>query len=347
MNLTSRNQRVPATRLALSLALILLGRPTRAQKSPTLQYGDVTVEVMGLRHWSLRMLQDSLQRYAPGQTLADAACMATLRYKMGFADASVTRFSGFDRTDPKRAFVSVRVLEPRPRSNWRALPTGAFESLLPQYAPLILPVTDSTGAIWVGRLLFGFQIADSAQRDQLLQSTNPEARVDYQRLTDFLEANAGDAMKAMRVLDSSAAPGNRIVAALVLSKHPERDESWHALIRALRDPHEGVRAAAATSLRRLPRRPMNWRPVAGELRLLLGGANVSEIESVMRLLMETQLDPALASSLAGGNSGWLLPMLDSRTPVTAYVTREFLKTLNRGSDLGSGSRAWRAWLAKL
>ncbi|GAB1343436.1 hypothetical protein [Gemmatimonas sp.] len=335
----------------IAIAAWSIGAASRAaaQRSPTVQYGEVTVEVMGLRRWSLRMLQDSLARHEPGQTLADAACMATLRYKMGFADASVIRYSGFDRANPSKAFVSVRVIEPQRRPIWRSLSSDSYESLLPAYAPLIVPVTDARGSIWINRLLFGFQVTDSVQRERLFASADPQAREDYFRVATFVRANAAVEARdrAVRVLDSSAAPGNRIAAALALMSHADDDHVWYALVRALRDPHEGVRAAAAMALARLPRRSIDWTPAAADLRLLLGGANVGEMESLMRMLMESGIRSTLAAPLLAKNASWLLPMLDSQAPITARRTREFLVVLNGGVDRGAGSAGWRAWLERL
>src|SRR4051812_42264949 len=52
-----------------------------------------TIEVAGLRRWSVKMIEDSLAKYVPGETLLSHACMANLRFKLGFADAYLETFS--------------------------------------------------------------------------------------------------------------------------------------------------------------------------------------------------------------------------------------------------------------
>lgn len=44
------------------------------------------VEVLGLRRWTLGMLQDSIRHYVRGQELYEAACMVTLRDSLHFAE---------------------------------------------------------------------------------------------------------------------------------------------------------------------------------------------------------------------------------------------------------------------
>jgi hypothetical protein len=334
------------------VTLVCLFCSTTALQSQNVRvqyHGETTVEVIGLKRWSLKSLEDSLQRHVPGQTLADAACMATLRYKLGFADASVTVYSGFERDNPNRKFVAVRLVEPQKGSIWRTLPSDRYESLLPLYAPLILPVTDSAGNVYVSRLLFGYQQADSGRRELLLSGAGPRAREDYNLVATFVRSNEGGGAsdRALRVLDSGAAPSNRIAAAIVLLNQSGHDASWYSLVRALRDPHEGVRLAASTVLGQYPRRAVDWKPVASDLRELLSGVNVSETEKVMRLLIATKVDPALASTLLRKNSGWVLRLLESKAPMTATSTRAFLVALNRGTDLGSSATSWRTWLNKL
>lgn len=320
-----------------------------AQSTVMLNYGEVTVEVMGLQRWTVKMLQDSLQRYSPGLTLADAACMATLRYRLGFADASVSSYTGIDQANPRRKFVAVRLVEPHRRAIWRVLSESAYESLLPSYAPLVLSVTDANGEVLISRLLYGYQSADALGRERLLASAGRDARDDYSRVVAFLRDQDGNEARerAMRVIDSSAAPGNRMAAALVLMNFANLDATWYALARALRDPHEGVRRTAATVLQQFSRRRVDWAPVASDLRVLLGGANVSEIEETMGLLVATGIDPALASVLLARNGSWITNLLDSKTPMTASRTRTFLIALNRGVDRGPGASSWRPWIARL
>lgn len=320
-----------------------------AQSPVVVQQGKRTVEVMGLEKWTVRMLEDSIERVAPGQKLGDAACMATLRYTLGFRDALVRRYVGFDRNDPDKQFVSVRVIEPSRVDPWRRVSSNKFESLLPEYAALILPVTDSTGSVWPVRLMFAYQVADSARRAEMLSSADSLALIDYQRSERFLASQSSSAQRdrAIAVLDSSASPSNRMAAALVLLKHPSEERARLALTRALRDPHEGVRSIASISLQYFPAQRVDWTPLIGDLRALLAGANLEQTETVMDMLVDTGVGPSLAAPLLRGNSRWVLQLLASKAPMTAASTRRFLTALNNGADLGATPGAWAKWAQTL
>jgi hypothetical protein len=320
-----------------------------AQPPVVITSGKRTIEVLGLQKWTIRMLEDSISRYAPGQTLGDAACMATLRYKLGFQDALVRRHTGIDRFDPEKQFVSVRVVEPTNRQIWRKTSAEKFESLLPEYAPLILPVTDTTGGVWTVRLIFGYQFSDSTTRAEMLASTDSLARRDYARVEQFLatQQSVAHRERAIRVLDSSAAPANRMAAALILLKHSNDEDARFALVRALRDPHESVRGIAGVSLSYFPARRIDWAPLISDLRALLNGANLGETERVMRMLIETGADARLAKPLLNNNGQWVIRLLQSKAPMSASTARQFLTVLNGGVDLGASVEAWRGWVGRL
>ena len=78
--------------LLLSCAIAPAALPAQARYDAP----KARVEVMGLKRWTLPMLRDSIRHYVPGQDLHDAACMVTLREKLGFADALVTTYEGFN-----------------------------------------------------------------------------------------------------------------------------------------------------------------------------------------------------------------------------------------------------------
>ena len=68
------------------------------------------VEVLGIERWSLRMIQDSLDKYAPGESLVSHTSAAVLRYKLGFADASSNSYRMSEDTLER---VVVAVVEPQ------------------------------------------------------------------------------------------------------------------------------------------------------------------------------------------------------------------------------------------
>jgi hypothetical protein len=309
----------------------------------------VRVEVLGLERWTLKMLQDSIAHYVPGQTLHDAACMATLRYKLHFADASVMNFLGYGRTGVND-FLSIRLVEPKsPAVKWRTVSNDEFKSMLPDYAKLLLPVTDTSGGIWTVRLVSAARFRDSASIANIPANARPELRGDASNILTFLAEHNTDAdrRRAMRVLDSNAVYSNRIAAAFILSNFPDHDETWYSLVSALRDPHESVRGAALAALDRMPRRTVNWKPASNDLRILVGGTNIGAMESVMNLLMTTNADPTLAATLLRGNDRWLMRLLSAEAPMASRATRSFLVAMNGGVDLGTSPAAWKAWIARL
>ncbi len=117
------------------------------------------------------MLRDSIRHYVPGQDLHDAACMVTLREKLGFADALVTTYEGLN--GPGSEFLLIKLVEPqdRERVRWNAVPLDSFQSLRPDYAPFIVPITDSSGGVWIGRFMNWLQHGDSATRVLVASTT--------------------------------------------------------------------------------------------------------------------------------------------------------------------------------
>lgn len=309
------------------------------------------VEVLGLRRWTLAMLQDSIRRYVPGQELHDAACVVTLRDSLHFAEASVDQFEMDAPGQPRRTFLSIKVVEPEQaaRIQWDSRSRNEFSSLLPDYAPLVLAMTDSTGAVWRSRLLYWLQFSDSAARVRVMSGAPVGRRADADRVFAFLGNHRGEAdrMRAMRVMAHDGFWVNRMTAVAVLSNFAAHDSTWWVLVRALRDPHEAVREAAGNVLRTLPARPINWLGSVSDLRLLLGGTNLFAMQGVLDMLARTAVAPELARGLLQDNAEWVLDYLAAETPMASISARRLLVRLNAGSDLGPSRLAWAAWARAL
>jgi hypothetical protein len=309
------------------------------------------VEVLGLRRWTLGMLQDSIRHYVPGQELYEAACMVTLRDSLHFAEASVVRFEMAPPGQPQRSFLAIKVIEPEEAASvqWDSRPRNEFSSLLPNYAPPILGVTDSTGAVSRGRLLYWLQFSDSSARQRALARAPENQRADRQRVFTFLQAHRSqvDRVRASRTLANDGFWVNRMMAVAVLSSFASHDSTWFLLVRALRDPHEAVREAADAVVRALPARPVDWHASVADLRLLLGGTNLPAMQTVFDLLARTDVDPRLASPLLRSNAGWVLDHLGSEAPMASDAARRLLVRLNGGQDLGPSRSAWEAWVRTL
>ncbi len=335
---------------ATLLAGVVLVTPVGAQVAYDSPRG--RVEVLGLRTWTLQMLQDSIRRRVPGQTLEDAACMITLRDSLHFADASVAGYSGVPGAAGRR-FLVVKVIEPQEatRVRWARQPPDTFNVLRPMYATLILPATDSLGRLWQERLFWPLQFyaRDSAARAQSLEQGGPSGREDANRLSHFLAEHRTDADRhtALIALRRDGFYANRVVAATVLMNFADRDSTWWALAEALRDPNERVRTAASIVLAELPARTVDWAPVVPTLRLLLGGTNLPAMEGVFRVLARTNVSPSLAKGLLGGDGTWVLDHLRAEYPGGHQAAHALLVQLNGGRDLGSSADVWTHWLAGL
>jgi hypothetical protein len=70
--------------LAVVLSTPVVGQPPSSASG--------SLEIIGLRRWTVPMLEDSLRRIRPDVALGDAACAAILRDSLGFPDAAVLRF---------------------------------------------------------------------------------------------------------------------------------------------------------------------------------------------------------------------------------------------------------------
>lgn len=342
--------------MQFSIALLISLAVAPANLSAQARYDapKARVEVMGLKHWTLPMLRDSIRHYVPGQDLHDAACMATLREKLGFADALVMTYEGFG--GPGTEFLLIKLVEPqeRDRVRWNTVPVDSFQSLRPDYAPLIVPITDTAGGVWMGRFMNWLQHGDSSTRvlmatDFAKRSKASTAVDDANRLTAFLRTQQGDTARrrALRAVQRDGFWVNRMSAAVVLSNFGAHDSTWHALAHALRDPHEAVRTTASDAMRAMPTRAVEWTAAVDDLRALLAGTNVSAIGEVFRVLVRTQIDPQLASALLHDNANWLLDHLGSEAPGVAKDAHALLMRLNGGRDLGATRNDWEAWVSAL
>src|SRR5207247_10808631 len=99
-------------RVVFALAPILLA-PSTATAQQRFRTPQGIVEVVGLRRWTVQMIQDSAAKYAPGQDLASHACAAVLRLKLKFADASVMYYR--PDTGSSGGVLIVSVIEPQDR----------------------------------------------------------------------------------------------------------------------------------------------------------------------------------------------------------------------------------------
>ncbi len=339
-------------RSLLAIALVLIAPPIRAQVAYDSPRG--RVEILGLQQWSLQMLRDSVRSRVPGMELHDAACMVVLRDSLGFADALVNSLHFATSDDsPVEKFLVIKLVEPqeRMRVQWLQTRRDTFTVLRPDYAPIILAATDTSGGLWIGRIMWPLQFYGRGPqaRKEAVASAPASIRADAERLWSFLEGRRTEAdwHRARRVLRRDGQYANRLMAASVLGNFPERDSTWYALTEALRDPNEAVRDAVAAVLQAFPPRTLDWAPQVETLRLLMGGTNVGATQQVIEMLARTQVSPSLAGPLLRQNTYWILTHLRAGYPGAAPAARALLVQLNGGVDLGPEAAQWNEWVGTL
>lgn len=311
------------------------------------------VEVLGLRRWNLQMLKDSVQARRPGTQLYEAACMQLLREELGFPDASVSELTIQSSPEaPARTYFLIKVVEPgdRRKVQWLRAQLDTFRLLRPQYASVVLPITDSTGTLSPAQFIMPLQMYGRRESASTSLASAPAGvRSDVDRLWRFLDDHRThtDWQNALATLRMDGAYPNRMIAVAILSNFGDRDSTWLALADALRDPQEVVRTAAKVVLNSLLPKKVDWRSASQSLRLLLGGTNVTATDQVLRMLAQTKVDPALAGELLRGNGFWILSHLDAENPSARSAARAALIQLRDGHDLGPAAAEWARWIAQL
>lgn len=352
---------------ALALAAVVLPVPAAAQKIVDDSTG--TLELIGLKRWSYRMLEDSLARYAPGESLRSHACQAVLQQKLHFPSASVQAFIGFLEPGSDRTATIVTVVEPQDSARVRrrtfagppGLRVAAWRDI---HAALTFADTvGDTVMFQPNAVPFLMQFYEDAV------TREPDGTLTVRRGRDVLPGGApeglekaagpfwngiarrndpGSMRRAIATLRADANVENRLVAASILRNFPARDEAWHALVGALRDEEDRVQSTAAQALasmsRRAPRR-VDWRPATDDLRALLGGTNVGQFRELVTMLDATKIDGALAAPLLAGNGDLLLAVAAAEFRPVRDPARALLARLSGQASATPGE--WARWIATL
>ena len=336
--------------LALSLSFVASLLPLyagHAQVTPIVhnemfETPTALLELIGLKRWTLAMIQDSLARYAPGDSLTSHACAAILRGKLRFADAAVQYYPpGLNgRT---KGYFAVPVVEPQDsaRVRYRARPRDSVPDRADWAAALAVFREHNQvfqSAIQWPPFLMGRLPPDKIEPS--LASARP--------LLEFLRGHRTerDRRTALWTLAHDGNTQQRTIAAVILAGFPESDSTWWALADALRDQDGMVSGTVSQVLSTLSRdaaRPVNWTAVAGSLRALLDGTDLFVHNTVLDALAATQVDPALAGTLLRGGGELVLAKLRSHDPSGAGAAHRFLVQLS-GRDFGQDAAAWEHWV---
>jgi hypothetical protein len=325
---------------SLSFA-ITLALPVTAAMSQEVETPAGAVEFVGLHHWTIQMIQDSMKVHAPGKPLGQ--CAGVLR-ALGFPSAQSLGWTSADG----RSSTLVLLVEPQDSAlvRYRKLPTqksGPLSAWRDGYRIL----RDHVAAYQSGTQNFGIHATRDTTIEQLiLRSRSDSAEVRF--FWDFLERNRNSqsAKLAERILLEDASVDNRRLAASILGAQRGRVRAWYALVKGLRDPDERVAAAAEmglTSLLTGTQSRIDWRPAVADLRAILDGTNVLALRTTLLILTKTKVDPMLARALIRENGGLVLDLLASHSPTHRNAAHAFLVRL-AGKDLGSSTDKWRTWL---
>ena len=334
-------------RFIIGLVLFASLSASRGDAQTLLVLPGKTVEVLGLERWSLRMIQDSLDKYAPGESLASHACAEVLRYKLGFADASSNSYSDVRDTIER---VVVAVVEPQnsARVRHRTLPMDSTTPYQP-WSYAIAALQHRPGAVQAAVHTYLRWYRDSANTPvPEWASADSVAIRSYWR---FLAAHrtSKDYRAARALLLTSHDYRNRVVAATILANFNDRDATLHALLEATREQDGIVTAFAGSVLDAIAvdaPRTVDWRPVSASLHAILDGTSLFQLPSVMRVLVATGVRPTMARALLRRGGHMLVAYASAQHPVPKSDAHRLLVAL-AGRDLGQDAAVWRRWIESL
>jgi hypothetical protein len=328
----------------VSLGALLGCGQTQLPPTPqaaSLKTEDAEIEIIGLREWTLEMVQDSLAKYAPEDGLATHACAAALRTKLGFADASVSVSLG----QPGLRRVDIAVVEPA---------DSAWVQYLPS-APDSFPDLDEWGQGFRVFLESSGDFQTALQLYALFDETPPDLDESIlsapgDELAEFLRSRTTDDLElALSTLERDRNWHNRTIAYAVLGRFPDDDRSWHALVDGLRDPNGPASGTASQTLGAITRtaaRRVDWSEKEDALRWLVNGTNLFGHTPLLRALAATQIDPGLAPEILQDFGGITPYKLVSSNEGIRNATAAFLRQIS-GEDFGYDPDDWIAWIASV
>lgn len=316
--------------------------PVSAQA--VLENDSLRVELIGLRRWTVPMIEDSLHRYAPTSSLLSHACAVALR-QIGFADASATYYRAGTGGGTKE-FVVVSLVEPQDsaRIRYRAPLRDTLRATeLARTVVALLETHQRASQQLLRRSTLLLAATSLAPADTFLAPALP--------LRAFLAANrsASARRSTYGTLASDGNDTNRVAATILLANFHRDDRAWWALVEGLRDPATPVNVASMQLLHGLAAdraRRVDWTPAVVHLRAVLDGTNLFAHNDLLEALVATRVSPRLAKPLLVGGGQLVLAKLRSSAPRERDLARRFLIQL-AGRDLGESAGSWEAWMGSL
>jgi hypothetical protein len=316
---------------------------------------DGRVEIIGLKTWTAEELEEAVRQYAPEESLFSSGCQAILQDSLGFPAASVRDWISEPERGERVEELLITVVEPQDsaRVQYRPVPTDALP-LRSEWDAALTPFRNERG-LFLGGFMNGLQFygwvagGQPETAHQLVDGRRGAA--ESIQLWDFLQSQRSEAARitALWTLQHDGNEDNRMLATAILANFQAEDESWWAVLDALRDESERVRQTAEVTLRALLQsgaREVNWAPAASTIRHLLNGTNVSAFQSVLHVLTQTRIDPALVRSVLPGSKELLLAHLQAEHEATRRAARDLVAHAS-GRDFGSDPEPWLQWVISL
>lgn len=339
--------RVPGLFLA---PLVLVAAPLAAQRAEIISTPGRIIEVTGLERWTIRMLQDSLAKYAPGDSLHSHDCAATLRYRLGFPEASATtRFLHRYPTDATQ-YTLIHVVEPQDSARVHHLPRAMDTvSNIPEWAEMAALVRASHVGARVAWMIHLAEVRAGA--NWVFPSSFSADSAPIAGMQRWLEAHrtTADRLKALQVLRESRSMVDQSVAASILGTFPNDDASWGALIRLLRTEEGwalGFAGGALNGMAYAGGRPSSWAPLAEDIHMLLDGTGLYELDDLALVLVRAGVDSTEARPFLRRGGRALLERASTSQTDGNREARALLRALH-GEPFGTDRAEWRAWLASL
>lgn len=302
------------------------------------------VEFIGLHHWTPEQVRDTLAALRPDVPLSSGACAGVLQMQAGFPQAAVNRFAASDGHFEEHVVITLVEPEEHARVRYFVPPVDSLPSQERWSAAHELIFGGSWG--WTAATQFRDRPIPEGYLERL---GNPDT-MDFHAARIFLDAHATeeDYRLALETLARDRNGRNRVVAIGILGSFPEREETWHALIRAARGfgVEDWGRGQAAMAIGILaPRAPesMDWSPVEDDLSALIGGTNLFAFMPLLEVLARTGLSAEMTSRLLAGGPPLLMDHLAAESPIPKQSARRFLEKVS-GESYGDDVEAWRNWI---
>lgn len=319
------------------------------------------VEFIGLEEWTASELFEAIKETDPDKPFH--ACAAVLKSELNFPDAAA--FGTFKtREDGSQELYTVIVgVENSSHVRYR---TAGKESLeLPNsWQALQTKVEESfhthSAAVYIHFLLatpenaeqFADLSAEDAEEKALEFAELFGASVEsFAAITTFIEATGDESEHrlALEVLEKDKSWSARFIAAIVLARFPNEDETWHGLADSLIDPAPQVRDVAEKVLDGLlsteKAMPIDWAGARDTLVALLGGTNPWAFETILNLLRATEVDSKFALELVQQRPNLLLGYAAAEHEKTRQVALTFLQSIS-DEDFKQDVEAWEDWIGE-